>query len=72
MADKEGLTINDTAKRLKVSRNTVYNLAHAGKLRLIKRQFGHTRYYVPVEDIEKLERVREVIGAQIKTGKAAQ
>ncbi len=48
------MTIQEAAAALGVSRNTIFNLAQRGLLRLIEKPYGRPRYYVPRQDVTAL------------------
>lgn len=52
------LTINEAARRLRVTRQCIYNWHNEGRLELVK--IGKRRRMVPISDVEKLENGGEV------------
>lgn len=59
---EQKITVEDAAKRLGVTRNTILNMAQRGLLRIEKRPFGRRRLFVSLTDVERLEKEFRVIG----------
>lgn len=57
--DKSLMSIKEAAAALGVSRNTIFNMADRGLLRIIEKPFGNPRHFVPSEDVAKLLRAAQ-------------
>lgn len=70
MATDDKMTIAEAAEALGVSRNTIFNMADRGLLRIIERPFGRPRHFVPREDVKTLldavDKSEEVIKKQTR------
>lgn len=56
---EDKMSIKEAAEALGVSRNTVFNMADRGLLRIIERPYGKPKFFVPTEDVTALLREAE-------------